>query len=139
MGPYEYIMTLNNTPRVIDHLNNIPIKSQKGAVVFVRDVANVHDGYQQLQLNIVNQNGRRSVLFNILKNGTASTMAVVNQVKEAMPRLKSIVPSACNIEVLTDQSIFVRECIEDVLREALTAAGLDRPHDSCIAWQLAQQ
>jgi multidrug efflux pump subunit AcrB len=123
MGPYEYIMTLNNTPRIIDQLNNIPIKSQKASVVFVRDVANVHDGYQP-QLNIVNQNGRRAVLFNILKNGTSSTMSVVNQVKAAMPRLKAIVPPSCNIEVLTDQSLFVQECISDVLREALTAAGL---------------
>ena len=123
MGPYEYIMTLNNIPRVIDELNNIPVKSQKDIVVFVRDVANVHDGYQP-QINIVNQNGRRAVLFNILKNGSASTMAVVDQVKRAMPRLKAIVPLACNVEIMTDQSIFVRECIADVVREACTAAGL---------------
>jgi multidrug efflux pump subunit AcrB len=123
LGTYEYIMTLNNTPRVIDHLNNIPIKSYKGAMVFVRDVANVHDGYQP-QLNIVNQDGRRAVLFNILRNGSASTMGVVNALKAALPRIKSIVPPACNIEILTDQSIFVRECIGEVVREALTAAGL---------------
>ncbi|HEY9685283.1 MAG TPA: efflux RND transporter permease subunit [Oculatellaceae cyanobacterium] len=123
MGPYEYITTLNNIPRVIDQLNNIPIKNQKGAVVFVRDVANVHDGYQP-QINLVNQNGRRSVLFNILKNGSASTMKVVDEVKKAMPRLKAIVPKECNIEILTDQSVFVRECIGEVVREACTAAGL---------------
>jgi multidrug efflux pump subunit AcrB len=123
MGPYEYIMTLNNTPVKIAELNNIPIKSVKGTVVFVKDVANVHDGYQP-QLNIVNQDGRRAVLFNILKNGNASTLAVVQRIKDAMPRLKSIVPPACNISILTDQSIFVRECVADVIKEALTAGAL---------------
>lgn len=123
MGPKEYIMTLNNIPSAIDKLNHIPIKSKNGAVVFVGDVANVHDGYQP-QLNIVNQNGRRAVLFNILKNGTASTLAVVDRIKAALPRIQSIVPPECNIELLTDQSTFVRECVQDVIQEAVTAAGL---------------
>ncbi|MDQ5932728.1 MAG: hypothetical protein QG574_12, partial [Cyanobacteriota bacterium erpe_2018_sw_21hr_WHONDRS-SW48-000092_B_bin.40] len=123
LGPYEYIMTLNNVPEKIGELNNIPIKSVKGSVVFVRDVAFVHDGYQP-QLNIVNQNGRRAVLFNILKNGSASTLAVVENVKQVLPRIKQIVPAACNIEILVDQSVFVRDCVNDVIREACTAAGL---------------
>jgi multidrug efflux pump subunit AcrB len=123
LGPYEYIMTLNNVPEKIGELNNIPIKSVKGTVVFVRDVAFVHDGFQP-QLNIVNQNGRRAVLFNILKNGTASTLAVVENVKQVLPRIKQIVPAACNIEILVDQSVFVRDCVADVVKEAITAAGL---------------
>ncbi|MBP7578377.1 MAG: efflux RND transporter permease subunit, partial [Candidatus Obscuribacter sp.] len=123
LGPYEYIMTLNNIPTKIEELNRIPIKSIKGAVVYVADVANVHDGYQP-QLNIVNQDGRRAVLFNLLKNGTASTLTVVEAIKQALPRIQAIVPPACHIEVLTDQSIFVRECVADVVKEAVTAAGL---------------
>lgn len=123
LGPYEYIMTLNNIPVKIDELNAIPIKSQKGAVVFMKDVANVHDGFQP-QLNIVNQDGRRAVLFNILKNGSASTLAVVQSLKKALPRIQSIVPPACKISILTDQSIFVQDCVSDVVREAVTAAGL---------------
>ena len=123
LGPYEYIMTLNNIPEKIDELNHIPVKSVKGAVVFLKDVANVHDGYQP-QLNIVNQDGRRAVLFNILKNGTASTLSVVERIKKALPDIQKIVPPACVISVLTDQSVFVRECVADVVREAVTAAGL---------------
>src|SRR5262249_50953113 len=98
-------------------------KSVKGAVVFVKDVSHVHDGYSP-QLNIVNQDGRRAVLFNILKNGDASTLTVVDRVKEALPRIQAIVPPACKIQLLTDQSIFVRDCVADVIREAATAAGL---------------
>ncbi len=123
MGTYEYIMTLNNIPKAIEQLNDIPVKSVKGAVVFVKDVAHVHDGYSP-QLNIVNQDGRRAVLFNILKNGDASTLTVVDRVKEALPRIQAIVPPACQIQLLTDQSTFVRECVDDVIREAATAAGL---------------
>jgi multidrug efflux pump subunit AcrB len=126
MGPYEYIMTLNNVPKVIDKLNDIPIKSQGDSVVFVRDVANVHDGYEP-QLNIVNENGRRAVLFNILKNGDASTLSVVNRIKETLPKIRTSIHGfapTCEIEVLTDQSIFVRECVQDVIQEAATAAGL---------------
>lgn len=123
MGPYEYIITLNNMPKVIDRLNEIPIKTQNGATVFVKDVANVHDGYQP-QLNIVNQNGQRAVIFNILKNGSASTLAVVNRIKDALPRIQSIVPPACKITLLSDQSTFVKECVADVVQEAATAAGL---------------
>ena len=123
MGTYEYIMTLNNIPTVIDQLNNIPLKSYKGAVVYLRDVANAHDGYQP-QLNIVNKDGRRAVLFSILKNGDASTLAVVNRIKEALPRIQSMVPKACKISLMTDQSIFVKECVQEVIREAATAAGL---------------
>jgi len=123
MGTYEYIIDINNLPTAIKELNDIPVKTVKGAVVYVRDVANVHDGYMP-QLNVVNHNGRRSVLFNILKSGEASTLTVVEKMKAALPRIRSIVPPSCNIRVLVDQSAFVRECVQDVCREAVTAAGL---------------
>ncbi|MFN8658722.1 MAG: efflux RND transporter permease subunit [Candidatus Obscuribacterales bacterium] len=123
IGTYEYIMTLNNIPTVIDRLNDIPIKSQNGAVVFLKDVAFVHDGYQP-QLNIVNKDGRRAIMFNILKNGDASTLAVVNRIKEILPRIQAIVPPECKVSLLTDQSLFVKECVGEVVREAITAAGL---------------
>lgn len=123
MGTYEYIMTLNNIPKAIELLNSVPIKSTNDTTIFVRDVANVHDGYNP-QLNVVNENGRRAVLFNILKNGDASTLSVVQRIKDALPRIQSMVPKACEIKLLTDQSIFVRECVADVVQEAVTAAGL---------------
>lgn len=123
MGNDEYIITLNNLPTAIDDLNNVPVKTVNGNVVFMRDVAHVHDGNQP-QLNIVNINGKRAVLFNILKNADASTLTVVNNVKKELPRLRSIVPAACSIDVISDQSQFVRECVEEVAREAGIAAGL---------------
>ncbi len=123
LGPKEYFVVLNNVPGAIDRLNDIPIKNDKGAVVFLRDVAQAHDGYLP-QLNVVNHDGKRSVLFNILKAGNASTLTVVDRVKQFLPYIRSIVPPACKIDVLVDQSTFVRECIAEVVREAATAAGL---------------
>ncbi|MBK9617664.1 MAG: efflux RND transporter permease subunit [Candidatus Obscuribacter sp.] len=128
LGQYEYTVVLNNMPDQIKKLNNLPIKTsltsnQTSAVVLLKDVANVHDGYQP-QLNVVNVDGKRSVLLNILKSGDASTLKVVQGVKDILPRLKAMVPPACHIDVVIDQSLFVKECVAEVIREALTAALL---------------
>ncbi|MFN8658721.1 MAG: efflux RND transporter permease subunit [Candidatus Obscuribacterales bacterium] len=123
IGSSEYIIQLNNIPTKIEELNNLPVKNYKGAVVFLRDVGQAHDGNQP-QLNIVNINGKRAVLFNILKNADASTLTVVNNIKEQLPRLQGLVPPECKINILSDQSEFVRECVSEVAREALIAAGL---------------
>jgi multidrug efflux pump subunit AcrB len=123
IGSFEYIMVLNNMPDSLRLLNDIPIKTEKGAVVFLKDIGQAHDGYQP-QLNVVNLDGKRGLLFNVLKSGDASTLDVVRGVKNIMPRIRSIVPPACEIEILVDQSLFVRECVSEVLREALTAGIL---------------
>lgn len=123
LGQTEYIITLNNQPQVIETLNDVPIKSQNGAVVYVRDVAFVHDGYQP-QLNVVNLDGKRAVIMNILKNGAASTLAVVSQIKALLPLVRTIVPPSVSVNILTDQSKFVEECVNEVFHEAVTAACL---------------
>ena len=123
MGSIEYVVSLNNMPRLIDTLNDIPLKHVRGATVYVKDVAFVHDGFQP-QLNIVNLNGHRAVIMNILKNGNASTLAVVNQIKGLMDQIRASVPKSVTVDILTDQSKFVVECVEEVFQEALTAAGL---------------
>lgn len=123
LGRHEYIMLLNNIPGAIDQLNDMPVKSVNESVVFVRDVAQVHDGYQP-QLNVVNIDGRRAVLLNVLKGGDASTLSVVDRVKTTLKRIQGLIPKSCEMRLLTDQSIFVRECVEEVIKEALIAAVL---------------
>ncbi len=123
MGPLEYICVLNNVQSTIKQLNELPVKSDKNVVVFLRDVAQVHDGYQP-QVNIVNLNGKRAVMLNIIKNGDASTLKVVQGVKDALPRIRKLVPPECKMEIITDRSIFVEECVMEVVQEAATAAGL---------------
>lgn len=123
MGRIEYIVSLNNMPRLIETLNDIPLKHVRGATVYVKDVAFVHDGFQP-QLNIVNLNGSRAVIMSILKNGDASTLAVVNQIKDLMGQIRASVPKSVTVDILTDQSKFVVECVKEVFQEAITAAGL---------------
>ena len=123
MGNIQYTMELNATPTTIDALNHIPIKVVNGTPVLVQDVAFVRDGYQ-VQQNIVRQNGSRSALLTVLKNGNASTLSVVNTVKSLLPGIRAAAPPDLHITPLFDQSVFVSGAISDVLREGTIAAGL---------------
>jgi len=123
MGRSEYIITLNNIPKVIDLLNSIPVRHSSGATIFVRDVAFVHDGFQP-QLNVVNIDGQRGVIMSILKSGAASTLVVVKRVKEVLPHIQSMMPPSVKVDILTDQSKFVEECVNEVLFEVVNAAVL---------------
>ena len=108
---------------LLDELNNLPIKTVNGATVYIKDVAQVHDGYS-VQNNIVRTNGSRGVLITVTRNGKASTLAIVNAVKAALPRILANVPPELKVTALADQSVFVRASIQGVVREALIAAGL---------------
>jgi multidrug efflux pump subunit AcrB len=123
IGDTQYTVRTNATPPSIDDLNNIPLKVLNGATVFVKDVGQVHDGWQ-VQQNIVRQDGRRSVLLSVIKNGNASTLEVVNRVRDALKTARQAAPPGLNINELFDQSVFVKQSIAGVLREGAIAAGL---------------
>jgi multidrug efflux pump subunit AcrB len=123
IGVTEFDVALNSSPAVLDELNDLPVKTVNGAVIRMRDVALVHDGYQPQQ-NIVRLNGVRGVLLTILKSGTASTLEVVRGIKTAMPRVLSALPPELQAQEFADQSIFVRAAIDGVLKEGVIAASL---------------
>jgi multidrug efflux pump subunit AcrB len=123
IGDTQYAVRTNATPVVLDDLNNIPVKFANGATVFLRDIANVRDG-NLVQQNVVRTEGRRSVLLSIIKNGNASTVTVVNAVKNALNAARAAAPPGLKISELFDQSIFVTESINGVLREGAIAAAL---------------
>ncbi len=123
IGPLEYDIGLNGAPTTVEELNNLPIKEVNGAIIYIRDVANVRDGFSP-QTNIVRQDGVRSTLISILKNGDVSTLNIVNDVKDLLPRLKPTLPQDLDIRSLFDQSIFVRASINGVIREGIIAACL---------------
>src|SRR5262245_62914194 len=123
MGDKQYTVRTNATPASIDDLNNIPIKVLNGATVFVKDVGQVHDGWL-VQQNVVRENGGRSVLLSIIKNGNASTLNVVNAVHEALKTARAAAPAGLKINELFDQSVFVKDSITGVLREGAIAAAL---------------
>ena len=119
----EYTVSLNNAAVSIKDLGDLPIKTVNGAMVYIRDVANVHDGNAP-QTNIVHVNGNRSVLMSVLKNGTTSTLAIVDGVQEKLRSIKSSLPEALTVQPINDQSLFVRAAIQAVAIEGVIAAAL---------------
>jgi len=123
VGKREYLVRLNSSPELVDALNDLPIKTANGATVYMHDVAQVRSG-AAVQTNVVRTNGSRGALLTILKNGQASTLDIVNQVKKELGTIQAGLPSDFKITQLFDQSQFVRASINGVMREALIAAGL---------------
>jgi CzcA family heavy metal efflux pump len=123
IGSLEYTIQLNNAPSVISELGDLPIKSANGAMVYVRDVANVRDGNPP-QNNIVHVDGSRSVLMQVLKNGSVSTLAIIAGIKERVEQLKAILPENLTISLIGDQSLFVEAAVSGVIHEGIIAAAL---------------
>jgi multidrug efflux pump subunit AcrB len=123
IGTREYNVEMNGSTDTIAALNDLPIKTVKGGVVYVRDVAHVIDGYAP-QTNIVRSNGKRAALLEIEKNGSASTLTIIQQVKSMLPKIEAGLPSALKVTPLSDQSVFVKSAISGVVREAVIAACL---------------
>lgn len=123
MGNKQYIVGTNANAPSIKDLNDLPVRQVGGTTVYLHDVAHVRDGWA-VQQNIVRDNGRRSVLITIIKNGDASTLDVVNRVKTALPEIQKAAPAGMQVHMLFDQSVFVSQAIAGVLREGAIAAAL---------------
>jgi multidrug efflux pump subunit AcrB len=123
IGDYEYTINLNNAPSRIRDLGDLPIKSVNGAVVYMHDVAQVHNG-SAVQTNIVHVDGNRSVLLSVFKNGTTSTLDIVSGIKHMLEIIKPTLPDALEVKPIGDQSVFVRASIQGVVREGVIAAAL---------------
>ncbi len=123
IGATEYDVALNTSPKVLDELNDLPIKTVNGATIRVRDVAQVRDGYAPQQ-NVVRQDGVRGTLLTVLRSGSASTLDVIGRIKAALPRVLSGAPPDLEVKEFADQSIFVRAAVSGVVKEAVAAAAL---------------
>jgi multidrug efflux pump subunit AcrB len=123
IGSYEYTISLNNAATDLKELDNLPIKSVNGAMVYIRDVANVHDGNAP-QTNVVHVDGNRSVLMSVLKNGSTSTLAIVDGVREKLKAIKDALPPNLTVQPINDQSVFVRAAVQGVALEGVIAAAL---------------
>ena len=123
IGDIQYKVKMNNSPDVLDALNNLPIKVENGVVTYVRDVAFVHDGFE-VQPNIVRADGKRAVLLQILKNGHSSTLDIIQAVKAKLPEMQAAAPPGLKIDLLADQSLFVEAALNGVVKEGLIAAAL---------------
>ena len=122
-GDTEYNVRMNASPEAIAGLNELPVRTMNGATTYLKDVAMVRDGFQP-QTNIVRRDGERGVLLSILKNGGASTLDIVDNLRDVLPHAAQLLPPDVKITPLFDQSVFVKAAVKGVVVEALIAAGL---------------
>jgi multidrug efflux pump subunit AcrB len=123
IGSKDYTLTMNNSPNVIEAINDFPIKTVGDKTIFMRDVAHVHDGFQ-VQTNSVSVDGTPGALMSIRKTGGVSTLAVIDGVREALPDIKRVMPSSVAIKAIFDQSLFVKAALNSVVMGGAMAAGL---------------
>jgi multidrug efflux pump subunit AcrB len=123
IGQFEYDVDMNAAPRTIAELNNLPIKVVNNTPIYLRDVATVADGFAP-QTNVVRKDGKRGTLVTVLKAGNASTLDVVQGIKDLLPQVEATLPPELKIQPVGDQSIFVRAAVNGVIREAIIAACL---------------
>ncbi len=123
IGDREYFVAVNANPKTVAELNEMPVATRNGRLIYVRDVAHVRDGYPP-QTNIVRRDGHRGVLMSVLKTGSASTLDIIRSIKDRLPGIRDALPPDFKIDLVGDQSIFVRAAISGVVREAVIAASL---------------
>ena len=123
MGTKDYSLAMNTSPNAIEAINHFPVKEVAGQLVFVSDVAHVHDGFQT-QTNSVTVDGRPGALMTVRKTGGVSTLAVIDGVREALPDVRRLMPAGVNIKAIFDQSVFVKASLNSVLMGGMIAAGL---------------
>jgi multidrug efflux pump subunit AcrB len=123
IGKFDWNVALNASPVMLDRINDLPVKKVNGTIVFVRDVAYVHEGSPP-QTNLVRVNGARAVLMTILKAGSASTLDIISGIKKILPRVEESLPQGLDLHAVGDQSVFVKAAVFGVVREAVLAAAL---------------
>ena len=123
LGKFDWNVALNASPTAIEKINDLPVKKVNGTIIYMRDVAFVHQGSPP-QINVVRVNGSRAVLMTILKAGSASTLSVIDGIKSLLPRVQESLPASLNLHAVGDQSIFVKAAVFGVIREAVLAAAL---------------
>jgi multidrug efflux pump subunit AcrB len=123
IGTKDYMLSMNNSPDVIEAINSFPIKEVAGRTVFMRDVAHVHDGFQ-VQTNSVAVDGVPGALMSIRKTGGVSTLAVIDGVRDALPDIEHTLPKGVSIKPIFDQSVFVKASLNSVIMGGCMAAGL---------------
>ncbi len=123
MGDFDWQIESNSAPRTIAALNDMPIKTQNGATIYLRDVGAVWDGFPP-QMNLVRVNGQRATLLTVYKTGNSSTLEIISAIRAELPSILAELPQALRVHLISDQSVFVRAAIFGVVREALIAAAL---------------
>ena len=123
IGPTDYYIYSNSMIPKIDEINQVPIKIGRGqAPVLLGDVGKVEDS-SQIQYNKVLINGHPSVYVPILRQVGANTIAVVNGIKDLVPKVFGL-PPGMSLKTIFDQSIYVRQAVTSLAHEAVSGSIL---------------
>ena len=122
IGDFDYNVYTNSMIKVVDQMNDIPIKMVNGVPLFLRDVGKAVDS-TMIQTNVVRINGNRAVYLPILKQAGANTIAVIDGIKDILPKLINV-PKDLTIKLLFDQSLYIRQAIKTLEHEGLLGGGL---------------
>jgi multidrug efflux pump subunit AcrB len=123
IGKLEYTVNLNDSPSEIVAFNDLPIKTVNGTVIYMRDVAHVHDGSPP-QTNVVHVDGKSAVLLAVVKAGATSILSIISGIKQLLPSVAKTLPAGLNLTAVGDQSVFVISAVSSVIREGIIAAAL---------------
>ncbi|MGO9996794.1 MAG: efflux RND transporter permease subunit [Acetobacteraceae bacterium] len=123
LGDREYNVQLNSSPTTVERFNALPIGVFNGAPVTIGDVGHASDSFAT-QTNVVHVNGKRAVYLAILKHADASTLAVVDAARTALPEIQAAAPAGLELKLDFDQSVFVRAAVQNVIREAIISSIL---------------
>jgi multidrug efflux pump subunit AcrB len=123
IGDYQMLVTTDSTVQEITGLLDIPLHTGSGPGVYLRDVGSVSDSSDILAGYAV-LNGKRTIYIPVTKRPDASTITVVNEVRNSLPRFQSLIPEDIKISYELDQSVYVREALSSVLHEGLLGALL---------------
>ncbi|TKB82695.1 MAG: efflux RND transporter permease subunit, partial [Nitrospira sp.] len=122
IGELDYNVYTNSMIKVVDQMNDIPVKMVNGVPVFLRDVAKAADS-TIIQTNVVRINGHRAVYLPIMKQAGANAIRVIDGVKDALTKLIGL-PEDLSVALIFDQSIYIRQAIRTIEHESLLGGGL---------------
>jgi CzcA family heavy metal efflux pump len=122
-GDLDYQINANGMVPEVEQLNDFPIKINDGAPVFLKDIGRAEDSHQ-IQTNIVRINGKKQVYIPIYRQPGANTIQVVEGVKDAISTILERLPKGINLDVVMDQSVYVRQAINSLIQEGILGAIL---------------
>ncbi len=122
IGEFDYNVYTNSLIKVVEQMNEIPIKVVNGVPVLLKDVGRAADS-TMIQSNVVRINGRRAVYLPIMKQAGANTIQVIDGIKETLHKLLGL-PKDLVVKLIFDQSLYIRQAIQTLEHEGLLGGGL---------------
>jgi multidrug efflux pump subunit AcrB len=123
IGDMDYFLDSNSMFKEVGRMAEIPLRTEHGNRAFVGDVATPTDD-AMIQTTIVRVDGRKQAYIPVMRQKGASTLRVIDDLKAMIPTIESELSKSLNLEVIMDQSVFVRQAISSLATEGMLGAVL---------------